>query len=92
MLIEDKVIETKRVTVHSFTVGDVDDPDLYAAEPLYNWQQTEEGQWVMANALEVPEWRRHADMMTWGHRYIIVASFGLKKLTEYYLRFGKKSS
>jgi hypothetical protein len=89
MIIEDKVVETKQVTVHSFTMGDVDDPDLYAAEPLWNWQQTEEGKWVMENALDTPEWHRRADMISWGHKYIVVATFELKKLTEFYLRFGK---
>jgi hypothetical protein len=25
-------------------MGDVEDPELYAAQPLYEWQQTEQGQ------------------------------------------------
>ena len=86
---DEMVIETKKITVHTFTMGDVDDPDLYAAEPLWNWQQSEEGKWVMENAIDIPEWHRRADMISWGHQYAVVAVFELKKLTEYYLRFGK---
>ena len=26
--------------VHTVSMGDVDDPDLYVAEPLYNWEKT----------------------------------------------------
>jgi hypothetical protein len=89
MLIEDKVVETKKITVHTFLMGDVEDPDLYAAEPLWNWQQSDAGKWVMENAMDTPEWHRRADPMTYGHQYAVVAVFELKKLTEYYLRFGK---
>ena len=86
---DDMVVETKEIIVHKFTMGDVDDPDLYAAEPLYQWQISEIGKWVMENALEIPVWHRQADPMQWGHSYIVTATFSSKKLTEYYLRFGK---
>jgi hypothetical protein len=28
-------------------MGDVEDPEVYAAHPIYEWQQTEKGRWVM---------------------------------------------
>ena len=84
------VIETKEIVVHTFNMGDVDDPDLYAADPLYQWQTSEEGQWVMERALDTPVWNRLADPMYYGHKYIVTATFDPKTLTEYYLRFGKK--
>jgi hypothetical protein len=83
------VVETKKVIVHTFQMGDVDDPDLYAAEPLYKWQQTDAGQWVMENSLDTPEWHRMPDLTYWGHKYVITAVLDTKRLTEYYLRFGK---
>ena len=91
ILLDEMVIETKEVIVHKFTMGDVDDPDLYAAEPLYQWQTSEAGKWVMENCMATPVWYRHADPMQWGHSYIIKATFSTKKLTEFYLRFGKNS-
>ena len=41
-----KVIDGKptafyTVVVHKFTVGDVDDPEIYAAEPIWKWQNTD---------------------------------------------------
>lgn len=88
MVLNEMVVTTKEITVHSFTMGDVEDPDLMAAEPLWNWQQTDAGQWVMKNAIETPVWHRMADPVNWGHRYIITATFQEKHITEFYLRFG----
>lgn len=73
------------VVVHSFRVGDVDDPDLYAAEPLYNWRITEKGQWVMNNSIETPIWRRSFD--DYGYKYIIEASFTPENYTFYTLKW-----
>lgn len=89
MVLDGMVVETHKIVVHTFVMGDVDDPDLYAAEPLYQWQQSEQGQWVMANSSDTPEWNRVADITNFGHKYYITAVFESKKLTEYYLRFGK---
>jgi len=88
ILIDEVVVITKEIVVHTFNQGDVDDPDLYAAEPLWNWQNSDQGTWVMKNALETPVWHRMADPQSFGHKYIITATFAEKKLTEYYLRFG----
>ena len=55
-VIGDRVEECKEVVVHSFSLGDVDDPDLYAAQPLYEWEKSEAGQWVMKNAADTPTW------------------------------------
>ena len=92
IILNEMVIELKTIIVFKFTMGDVDDPDLYAAEPMYQWQQTDAGKWVMENAHETPIWNRHLDPMSYGHSYIISATFDTKKLTEYYLRFGNNPS
>ena len=83
--------ESKKIVVHTFTMGDVDDPDLYAAEPLWKWQNSDQGQWCMQNSIETPEWHRYADPTSFGHKYAVSAVFDTKRLTEYYLRFGKLS-
>lgn len=84
----DVVKEIHKVVVHRFDLSDVEDPDLYAAEPLWNWQQSEAGQFVMKHAVDKPEWHRHMDPMFMGYRYIVVAEFESKKLAEFYLRWG----
>jgi hypothetical protein len=87
-LIGDRVEECKEVVVHSFSMGDVEDPDLYAAQPLYEWEKSEAGQWVMKNAADTPTWYRMADSMSYGYRYQIRAKLMGSALTEWLLRHG----
>jgi hypothetical protein len=82
------VKEIHKVIVHRFRLGDVEDPDLYAAEPLYKWQESDPGKFIMEHAIDKPEWHRHLDQSTYGYQYAIVAELEMKKLSEYYLRFG----
>ena len=83
------VEEIHKVVVHKFSMGDVEDPDLYAAQPLWEWQESEQGKFVMEHAIETPIWHRHADPYNYGHQYVIVAELEKKKLSEFYLRFDK---
>ena len=34
-----------RTLLHEFRLGDVEDPEIYAAQPIWEWQQTEAGAW-----------------------------------------------
>jgi hypothetical protein len=88
-IVGDRVEQTKTVVVHSFTMGDVEDPDLYAAEPMIAWEKSEAGQWVMANAVETPSWHRMADPYNYGYRYEIRARLRGAALTEWLLRHGR---
>jgi len=73
MIIDDRVHQIHKVVVHRFQMGDVEDPDLYAAQPLWDWQQSEMGAWVMKHAVETPEWHRMHDYISYYHRYAVVA-------------------
>jgi hypothetical protein len=88
MVIGDRVEEVKTIQVFEFTVEDVDDPDIYAADPLMKWERSEQGQWIMTNALEVPAWHPIQEPMTYGYRYIVKAKLTGPKLTEWLLRYG----
>lgn len=79
--------EIHKVVVHRFSVGDTEDPDLYAAQPLYEWEQSEQGQFIMNNAINQPQWQRQIDHQMFGFRYVIIAELESKKLSEYLLRF-----
>lgn len=68
-----RAVRYSDVCVHEFAMGDVEDPDLYAAEPLLTWQKSEAGVWVMAHAVDTPFWHRQADPYTYGFQYRIVA-------------------
>ena len=76
-----------RLQVHEFIMGDVEDPELYAAEPLWNWQQSEAGQWVMANAIETPSWHLTLDPHSYGHKVYVTADFTEPNATFFKLKW-----
>ena len=76
------------VVVHHFPMGDVEDPDLYAAEPLWQWQNTEMGEWVMSNAVQTPSWHRLVDPSSFGWTYTLVAELSPKDYTYWWIKWG----
>ena len=72
-LVDGQAVKISDIIVHEFTIGDVEDPGIYAAQPLYEWQETEEGKWIMAHAVEIPYWIQHADYNSFGYKFKIVA-------------------
>ncbi len=81
---QDQVHE--RRVVHTMHMGDVEDPDLYVAQPIFEWQQTEKGKWVMDHTLE-PTYHIMADPLSYGYRISITAHITPKRWTEFCLRF-----
>jgi len=86
-LVDDQVVEVKRVVVHSFIVSDSDDPELHAAQPLYEWQHSEQGQWVMSHAVETPIWNMNLDAAMMGYRVSISAKLTDRDYTFWALKW-----
>jgi len=87
-IFDDKVFEIKNVIVHRFNMGDVEDPDLYAAEPLLKWQNSEMGKWVMSHAVETPMWHRQQIPMNYHYTYAVTAKLTAKDYTYWTLKWG----
>lgn len=87
-VIDDKVVEFKNVTVHRFKMRDVEDPDLYAAQPLLDWQNSESGKWVMERAVEVPVWHRNISPMSYHTDYAVTAKLTAPDATFFTLKWG----
>ena len=81
-------MEVKEAIVHIFNLADVEDPDLYAAEPIMNWQNSESGKWVMEHAVEAPMWHRMVDVSSYGYKYKITARLKAKDYTFWTLKWG----
>jgi hypothetical protein len=88
-LVDGKAVKFSDVAVHSFGMGDVDDPDLYAAQPLLDWQESEAGQWVMEHAVEKPFWHRMINPYTFGWTYFIIARLSEQDQTYWTLKWQK---
>jgi hypothetical protein len=90
MIMDDKVYEIHNTRVGEFDMGDVEDPDLYAAQPLLEWQQSEKGAWVMEHAVEPPMWHRMIEPQNYGWRYAITAKLKGPDYTFFTLKWGHK--
>ena len=76
------------VVVHTFNVGDVEDPEIYAAAPILTWQNTERGAWVLEHAVEKPSYIQIIDYNTYGYKYIIRARLKDEDALYYKLKWG----
>lgn len=88
-LIDGETVKFSDVKVHEFSMGDVEDPDLYAAQPLYEWQESDAGKWVMEHAVEKPFWHRTVDPYSYGHKYYIIARLKEQDQTYWTLKWKK---
>jgi hypothetical protein len=84
-VINDRVYQ--KLIVHRFSLGDVEDPEIYAAGPIWDWQQSEAGQFVMANAGEPPTYHQHFDQFYYGYQYAITAWLADADATYFCLRW-----
>ena len=88
-IIGDRAVRYCDVCVHEISMGDVEDPDLMIAQPIWEWQQSDAGKFVMEHAVEAPYWARSMDYSSWGHKYRIVARLSEQNETYFRLRFQK---
>jgi hypothetical protein len=86
-IIDNKPYRIIRVVVHRFRVSDSDDVEIYAAEPIWQWQQSEAGKWVMEHAVESPVWQRQLDLTSLSHEFVITAKLTEKDYTFWTLKW-----
>lgn len=77
----------KEIRVHSFRMGDVEDPYIMAADPLYKWEQTDKGKWIKKHATETPVFYCKPDHDTWGYKVEVYAKLNYYDTIYYYLKW-----
>ena len=87
-VIGDRAVRFSDVCVHTFTVGDVEDPEIYAAQLIWEWQESEAGRWVLENAVNKPYYIQSMDYNSWGHKYKIMARLSEQDQTYWSLKWG----
>jgi len=90
MVIDGCAHKIHKFAVHRFVLGDVDDPDLYAAQPMWEWQQSDMGKWVMEHSIETPMWMRYLEPISYGYNYAIIAWLKEQDYTFWCLKWGDK--
>lgn len=76
-----------RLLVATLFLGDVEDPELYAAEPIMQWEKSELGQWLHEHSYEQMTFDIIADNVMFGYRINIYAWLKEKDLTYYKLKW-----
>lgn len=82
------VEEWHKIRVHHFNMGDVEDPEIYAGAALWDWQQTDKGKFIMEHGKDV-NYQIGIDYASYGYKCVIMCELEKKKLSEYYLKWGK---
>lgn len=87
-IIDGNPVRFRDVCVHEIRMGDVEDPDLFVANPIWEWQESESGKFVMEHAVEPPYWVRNVDYTTYGYQYKIMARLSEQNQTFWRLKWG----
>ena len=70
-------------------MGDVEDPHLYAAFPIAEWQKTERGAWCMEHAVGEPVVYYDTDPMTCGYQVKIIGELSEPNITFLKLKWSR---
>jgi len=73
----------ERHVLHVFTMGDVEDPDLYVSPAIFEWQQTPNGKWATKYGSDL-KYHIYPDDYSMGYKVKVTGLFEDKHLT--YLR------
>lgn len=82
--------ECRRVVAHTFKMGDVDDLEIYVAQPIWEWQQTEQGKWCNKHCEDL-RWNWWADMYNFGYIITIDGKLCGEDLTYFLLKWGDQN-
>jgi hypothetical protein len=78
---------SRGILVKEITMGDCEDPYLYAALPISEWERTEEAEYVKSHSAEQLTFYCDASVMTMGFVIRIYAELEGEALTYYRLKY-----
>jgi hypothetical protein len=90
-VIDGKAVRFRDVCVHKIRIGDCEDPDLFVAEPIWKWQESDAGQFIIKHAVGKPYWTQtmdHHSYGQYGHVYRIMARLSEQNETFWKLKWG----
>lgn len=87
-IIDGKPVRFRDVCVQEIKIADIEDPVMFVAEPIYHWQQTDAGKFIMEHAEEKPYWTHSVDYTSYGHVYRIMARISEQTETFWRLKWG----
>ena len=91
-IINGQPVRFRDVVVHEIRMGDVEDPEIYAAQPLYEWELSEHGQWVMSHSLSPPLFHIKSNHEWLGYKLMIEAELTDEDTTYHSLKWGSNAT
>ena len=82
-------VQTQKVMLHNFTVGDVEDPMLYASFTIQEWQQTEKGQWCTEHCEGEIYFQSWADPISLGYKIVLEGEMSEQNYTFFKLKWSQ---
>lgn len=76
-----------KLVVHKFIMGDVEDPEIYAADPIIDFERSEKGRWLHTHSEQQMEFEIVPDPHVYGYTVHILAWLNDKDLTYYNLKW-----
>lgn len=86
-MIDGEMQEIHNVVVHKFDIRDVADPEIYATAPIFDWERSDAGQWILERAIETPAWHRWDDPMSFYTKFAITAKLKDKDYIVWLLKY-----
>ena len=87
-IVDGRPVRFSDVCVHEFYVGDTEDPVILAGSPMWDWQHSPAGQWVIEHAVEQPYWHRDLCANTYSYRFRIIARLSEPDQVFFKLKWG----
>ena len=76
------------ILVHKFNMGDVEDPELYAAFPIHEFETSEKGKWLKEHSTEQMWYDIGMCRETYGYKCTIFADLADQDVTFFNLKWG----
>jgi len=86
-VIDGKHVVDSEIVVHRFEVDWCEDAVVSAGAPLWEWEQSEAGKWVMEHAVEKPRWERFTEHVALNERFAIIARLTDQDQTYFRLKY-----
>jgi sRNA-binding regulator protein Hfq len=85
-----KVTEIHKAVVYKFSISAAIEP--LAIKGKEKWEKSEAGQFVIKHAVSKVVWHQQYNPLSFGLDYAVVAELEMKKLSEFYLKYGNTST
>jgi hypothetical protein len=87
-IVDGRPVRFSDVCVHEFYISDVEDPTIVVSSPIWDWQQSPVGQWVIEHAVEQPYLHRDLVANAYNYRFRIMARLSEQDHVFFKLKWG----